>query len=104
MAFRFFFEELNKCADLHKYERVERYWEMSYILKTSEHHAEDSGRLNLLMLAEYFENENHDVLAQYDEYHLFLDMYKVTYFEIFKLVCCVYKMQVVILQEEKIKI
>jgi hypothetical protein len=28
------------------------------------------------MLAESFEDENHDVLAQYDEYHLFWDKCK----------------------------
>lgn len=28
------------------------------------------------MLTKYFENETHDVLAKYDEYHLFLDKEK----------------------------
>lgn len=43
-----------------------------------------AGRLNQLVLAKYFENETHGVLAKHDEYNLFLDEYKVVYFETFE--------------------
>lgn len=44
------------------------------------------------MLTKYFENETHDVLAKYDEYHLFLDEEKKSYIlRYLNLVCTLYK-------------
>lgn len=48
---------------------------MREILKTTVM-LKTAGMLNQLMLTKYFENETHDVLAKYDEYHLFLDKEK----------------------------
>jgi NADH:ubiquinone oxidoreductase subunit B-like Fe-S oxidoreductase len=67
-------------------------------------HTEDSGRLNLLMLAEYFKKENHDVFA-----HVMNTIYSWISKKSFilrhsHLVCCLYKMQIVILQKGKIKL
>lgn len=49
------------------------------------------------MLATYFENETHDVLVKYDEYHLFLQV-KVIYFETFT-PGALYRIQIVIFAE-----
>lgn len=55
------------------------------------------------MLTKYFENETHDVLAKYDEYHLFLDEEKkILYFEIFKFgVHALQKYRLLSLQKEQ---
>ena len=56
------------------------------------------------MLAKYFENETHDDLAKYDEYHLFLGKEKVIYFETFKFGVHSTEYKLLFLQKEQIKL
>lgn len=59
----------------------------------NEYHTEDSvGFICWCLQWMYFENENHDVLAQYDEYYLFWDKWKKPFIlRQSDLVCCFYK-------------